>query len=215
MTKMIISFLQKIREFPDLLMKKYPDMIEKLRMSDGQGSGNTPTDQESCFAVELEKHGFILLKKGEVRTETGAYFWYQPNGTQRSIDFVLNETVDGRSINISVDLKHSNGKMFYWNDGWFEAGVLYVISFVIKKKPLLYIGYGESSCSSEEAAAIQRRRELIRQLNSDGGKIGFLRLYSRQANQYSCDKFTSEFCDERFQEVEQMLELIGQSVGSA
>ena len=215
MTKMITSFLQKIREFPDLLTKKYPEMIEKLRMSDGQGSGNTPTDQESCFAVELEKHGFILLKKGESPVGTGAYFWYQPNGTQRSIDFVLNETVDGNSVNVSVDLKHSHGKTFYWNDGWFEPGVLYVISFVAKKKAYVYIGYGESSCSEEETAAIQRRRELIRELNADGGKVGFLRLYSRQANQYSCDKFTSEFCDERFREVEQMLELIGQPIGSA
>lgn len=204
--KMITSFLRKIREFPEILMGKYPEMIEKLRMSDGQGTGNSPQPHESCFAFELEKHGFSLLKKGQLPTKTGAYYWYQPNGTQRSIDFVLNETIDGVSVNVSVDLKHSNGKTFYWNDGWFEPGVLYVISFKMKKMANVYIGYGELSCTPEETAAIQRRRELIRELNSDGGKVGHLRLYSRQANQYSCDKFTPEFCDERFSEVEQKLE---------
>lgn len=205
---MIVSFLQKIREFPDLLTKGYPDMIERLRSSDGQGTGNVPTKQESCFAVELEKHGFVFLKKGETPTEDGAYFWYQPNGTQRSIDFVVTEISGKEEVNVQIDLKHTTEKAFYWNDGWFESSVLYVISFMVKKKPYVYIGFGETSCSVEETEAINRRRELIRELNSENGKVGFLRLYSRQANQYSCDKFTSEFCDEQFALVEKRLEWI-------
>lgn len=196
--KMILDFLQRIKCSPELLMKCYPDTIEMLRMSDGQGSGNTPTSQESCFAKELEASGFVFLKKGEKPVGMGAYFEYQPNGTQRNIDFILSEIKPEKTISVKVDLKHTTKKTFYWNDGWFEDDVLYLISFVMKKSPKVYIGYGESSCSPEETYAIQRRRELIRELNKDGGKVGFLRLYSRQANQYSCDKFTPEFCDEQF-----------------
>lgn len=202
---MITSFLHKLREFPDLLTSCYPDVTNKLRTSKGQGTGNVPTPQESCFAIELEKHGFIFLEKGDTPSANGAYFWYQPNGTQRSIDFILLERYDDKSITVQVDLKHSDGKIFYWNDGWFEKDVVYVISFVLKKKSQIYIGYGETSCSPEETLAIERRRELIKQLNNGCEKVGFLRLYSRQANTYSCERFTKEFCDKQFILVEERL----------
>lgn len=201
---MFAEFLRHLRVTPICLTQKYPEMREILRnQGNGQGTGNIPTDQECCFAVELQKAGILFLQKSDNVPEVGCYFQYQPNGTQRNIDFLISE--NGRKT--QVDLKHTLGKTFYWNDGWFEPDVLYVISFVVSKTPKVYIGFGEKSCSPEETAAILRRRELIRELNKDGGKIGYLRLYSRQANQYSCDGFTCEFCDERFEEVETRLAL--------
>jgi hypothetical protein len=195
---MITEFLTKIFNDASKLQVKYPDVVNELRSGSGQGTGNVPTFQEAAFSVELKKSGFKALQSQDIPIENGCYYKYQPNGTQRSIDFLLIEKKDETTLTVPVDLKQTNSKTFYWNDGWFEDDVLYVISFVDKKNPRVYIGYGKNSYTQDENVAILKRREIIKQLNSCEQCIGSLRLYSRQANQYKCDRFTSEFCEEKF-----------------
>lgn len=209
---MISEFLSKIFNEPSKLRVKYPDVVNDLRCGTGQGTGNVPTFQEAAFAVELKKSGFKALTAQDVPMDDGCYYKYQPNGTQRSIDFLLIEKKGETTLTVPVDLKQTNSKTFYWNDGWFEDDVLYVISFVDKKKPCVYIGYGKNSYTEDENMAITNRRETIKQLNSCEGCVGNLRLYSRQANQYKCDRFTSEFCEARFSGVLQTVAFPAQQV---
>lgn len=209
---MTTVFLTKIFNDPSKLQVKYPEVVNELRSGSGQGTGNVPTFQEAAFAVELKQSGFTFLPKEDTPMEDGCYYKYQPNGTQRSIDFLIIEKKGEVTITVPVDLKHTNSKTFYWNDGWFEDDVLYVISFVEKKKPRIYIGYGKNSYTENENIAILKRREIVKQLNSCEQCIGSLRLYSRQANQYKCDRFTSEFCETRFSEVVQNLTFPEQQV---
>jgi len=204
MTTMITNFLQKLRMYPDLLEQEYPETIKFLHaLTDkkGQGTGNMPTHQEACFAVEAQKHGF----KFETPTENGAFIKYQPNGTQKSIDFVLIEVVDGVSRSVQFDLKHTNTKTFYWNDGWFENDVIYVVSYTQKKQNRIYIGYGDETPTEQDKLDMAEIVEFKKKWNSENKNSGFLRKYMRFANQYSCDQFTDEFCKEKFESIERRL----------
>jgi hypothetical protein len=204
MVKMITNFLQKLRTFPELLEQEYPEMVKFLHaLTDkkGQGSGNLPTNQEASFAVEAQKHGF----KFEPPTENGAFIKYQPNGTQKSIDFILIEAVDGVYRYIQFDLKHTNTKTFYWNDGWFENDVIYVISYTHKKQNRIYIGYGEDTPTEQDKLDMAEIVEFKKKWNSENKNTGFLRKYLRFANQYSCDQFTDEFSREKFDSIERRL----------
>ena len=204
MPTMITNFLQKLRTYPDLLEQEYPETIKFLHaLTDkkGQGTGNMPTHQEACFAVEAQKHGF----KFDVPTENGAFIKYQPNGTQKSIDFVLIEVVDGVSRSVQFDLKHTNTKTFYWNDGWFENDVIYVVSYTQKKQNKIYIGYGEDTPTEQDKLDMAEIVEFKKKWNSENKNTGFLRKYLRFANQYSCDQFTDEFSREKFESIERRL----------
>jgi hypothetical protein len=201
---MIVTFLQKLRTFPDLLKQEYPDMIKFLHaLTDkkGQGSGNMPTNQEACFAMEAQKHGF----KFENPVTDGAYIKYQPNGTQKSIDFVLIDKIGDALRHVQIDLKHTNTKTFYWNDGWFEDDVIYVISYTQKKQNKIYIGYGDDTPTEQDKLDMAKIVEFKKGWNSENKNSGFLRKYLRFANQYSCDQFTDEFCKEKFESIERRL----------
>lgn len=209
MPTMITNFLQKLRTYPDLLEQEYPEMIKFLhRQGDltlKKGFGNPPQDQEACFAVEAEKHGFKFLAKGATHSSDGCYYIYQPNGTQKKIDFILIEVVDGASRSVQFDLKHTNTKMFFWNDGWFENDVIYVVSYTHKKQHRIYIGYGEESYLESDNTAWHKVRSLIKEMNKSIKNTTFLKIYNRLANQYSCDQFTDEFSKARFESIERRL----------
>jgi len=100
------------------------------------------------------------------------------------------------------DLKHTNSKSFYFNDGWFESGVIYVISWSPKKEVnKVLIGYGEHIPTQKDieliTAAIKHKKEMNKL--SDVGDS--LRIYHRFANQYSCNSFTDEFTADKFNRV--------------
>jgi hypothetical protein len=205
---MIQTFLQKLREFPSLLKEEYPDIIKLLHESTdkkGQGTGNMPTKQESCFAKEAFNHGFMFLNNNEVPMENGAYLKYQPNGTQKSIDFVLIEKVDDVIKSFDFDLKHTNTKSFFWNDGWFENGVIYVISYTVKKIDRLYIGFGHETPTPKDTEDMDRMVQFKKKWNSENKDDGFLKKYVRFANRYSCDQFTDDFTSARWQSVQSRL----------
>lgn len=202
---MTTLLLQKLKDSPSLLLGDYPDMIKFLHrqgdLSLKKGYGNAPTDQEASFAVEAEKLGFKFIKNTET-PDKGLFYKYQLNGSQSKIDFVLFE--DTKSI--QFDLKSGKGESFYWNDGWFEKDVVYVISYKSKKINKVYIGLGHESYEECDNLAWNLIRETIKKMNKETKNTKFLRIYNRLANQYSCKQFTPEFTEERFNSLLQFLE---------
>lgn len=194
---MIRYILTCIKTTPKLLRQDFPDVKNLLKI----GKGNKPQEQEICFAKLLLDYNFKMLLKDE-HPIAEPHFYYQPSGTQRSPDFKV--FYNGK--NYKFDLKSTKGKTFYWNDGWYENDNIYIINYVLKKSDQIYIGLGQYSYSEEENTAIIERRRIIKQLNALDKKVGNLRLYSRQANQYSCDRFTDEFSNKNFQDVIKFLE---------
>ena len=203
------NVLNEIHNNPSLLKGKNGDMKKFLKTQgkpDSQGSGNTPTNQECAFASLLDTNGFKFLSKGtHVPTEDGYYYFYQLKGTQRSIDFAVASIESGKRTNYYFDLKHTNTKTFYFNDGWFENDVIYVISFTIKKINKVYIGYGEQTRTKKDHLAYTTIRKHIKENNAIYKDTDFLRIYLRLANQYSCNQFTTEFTDEKFRSVQTKL----------
>lgn len=208
----MLSILQMIHENPNILKGKNSDMkkfLKKQGNPDSQGTGNIPTDQECAFATILDKNGFKFLSKGTiVPTDDGNYYFYQLAGTQRSIDFAVAIVQLGTRTNYYFDLKHSNTKTFYFNDGWFENDVIYVISFTMKKINKVYIGYGEETPTTKDDLAYKTIRKFIKENNAIFKDTDFLRIYLRLANQYSCNQFTQEFIDEKFRSLQTKLSLI-------
>lgn len=198
---MISTFMRKLKDTPSLLRGDYPEMIKFLhRQGDitlKKGFGNPPTDQEASFAVEAEKCGFTFIKNKVDAPEEGLFYKYQLNGSQSKIDFVLIE--DGRTI--KFDLKSGKGMSFYWNDGWFEKDVVYVIIYISKKIVKIYIGLGQESYEECDNTAWHLVRETIKTMNKEVKNTKFLNIYNRLANQYSCKQFTLEFSEERFNSV--------------
>uniref|UniRef100_A0A6C0EP33 Uncharacterized protein n=1 Tax=viral metagenome TaxID=1070528 RepID=A0A6C0EP33_9ZZZZ len=206
---MILSFLQKLRAFPELLEQEYPEMTRFLHRQGNltlkRGSGNRPQDQEACFAVEAEKHGFKFLAKGTTHSSDGCYYKYQLNGSQRCKDFALIEVVDGISTEVKFDLKSAKGNSFYFNDGWFQSNVIYIVSYIRKKQNRIYIGYGEESYLECDNVAWNEIRSKIKEMNKYKKNTTFLKIYNRLGNQYSCDQFTDQFSKERFESIEKRL----------
>ena len=170
-----------------------------------KGFGNPPQDQEACFAVEAEKHGFQFLPKGAHPQTDGCFYKYQLNGSQQGIDFMLIEVLDGMARNVEFELKSGKGMSFYWNDGWFQKDVIYVISYKEKKASRLYIGYGDESYEPEDDVAWHAIRATIKEMNSVARNTKFLRIYNRLANQHSCKQFTDVFSAERWASLEKRL----------
>jgi hypothetical protein len=202
---MITTLLETLRETPSLLRGDYPDMIKFLHrqgdLSLKKGFGNMPTEQEASFAVEAEKLGFKFIKSNE-SPDDGRFYKYQLNGSQSNIDFELFEG----NKSVKFDLKSGKNETFYWNDGWFEKDVVFVISYKSKKIDKLYIGLGEESyeeCDDKEWRLI---RDTLKQMNKQIKNTKYLKIYIRLANQYSCKQFTSEFTEERFNSLLRFLE---------
>ena len=162
-----------------------------------QGTGNKVTDQEACFAVESEKKGFVFLAKGAAAPANGLYYQYQVNGSQQEGDFRLCEFKDGAMVYGNVfDLKHTNSKKFYFNDGWFQAGVIYIVSWNAgtKKYPNLkaHIALGQDVPSEAEKKFMAELQAFKREKNTNTNRVDCLFPYVRFANQYSCENFGEE-----------------------
>jgi hypothetical protein len=179
---------------------------------EAQNSGNAPTPQEACFADLVEKHGFMFLSKDATAApEDGLYYIYQLKGSQREGDFYLREYKNGQVVIENVfDLKHTQTKTFYLNDGWFKEGIVYIVSWNkgTKKKPnhTVYIAFGEDIPSEEEKAYMTELIAFKVAKNTGEKKIGSLKPYIRFANQYTCERFTDETTKEHLEKVLASLE---------
>ena len=202
---MITTLLKTLRDDPSLLRHNHSSMVRFLHrqgdLSLTDGFGNAPTAQEASFAIEAEKLGFKFIKNTET-PEDGLFYKYQLNGSQSKIDFVLYEG----SKTVRFDLKSGKSETFYWNDGWFEEGVIYVISYKSKKAEKIYVGLGQESYEECDNLAWNAVRETIKKMNKELKNTKFLKIYNRLANQYSCKQFTSEFSEERFNSLLRTLE---------
>jgi hypothetical protein len=45
----------------------------------------------------------------------------------------------------------------------------------------------------KDAVALEKRYARLRELNEEAKDLDFLTIYARNANQYSCKQFTTEF----------------------
>ena len=201
----ILTVLRAIHEDPNLL--KQSTTLQQFLQTQGntlaQGTGNKVTDQEACFAKLLQDHGYTFVAKREIPIDL-SYYKYQPNGTQKSPDFEVYDVETNKKM--KFDLKHSNSKSFYFNDGWFEKGLIYVISWSKKKNDnRVLIGYGDDIPTSEENEEMIRFVQFKKDCNKQNKKVGSLRKCVRFANQYSCELFTEEFSTEKFNRVVESL----------
>lgn len=176
--------------------------LKSRQKKGGQGVANQTTSHEGCFARLAEERGFKPWVEKDAPTEPGLYYTHQTGGTQRAGDFQLYE-VGETTVSKAVELKHTVSKTFYLNDGWFDAGVVYVISWVdtgdrvgraaAPRIPRVLIANGEDIPTPEEAERYHEIREFLKKMNGGQKKTGSLRVYLRCANQYTCDRFTPEF----------------------
>lgn len=197
----ILTVLRSIRENPNLL--KQTTVLQQFLQTQGnttaQGTGNKVTEQEAAFAQVLQDHGYIFVGKNDIPVDI-SYYKYQPNGTQRSPDFVVYDQELNKKLNF--DLKHTNGKTFYFNDGWFEKGLIYIISWSPRRGTnKVLIGYGDDIPTSEENDEMVRFTQFKKDCNKQNKKVGSLRKCVRFANQYSCETFTEEFSEQKFTRV--------------
>lgn len=204
-SRMMSNVLTAIHTNPSLLKGKNSDMKMFLKTQgnpESQGTGNAPTDQEIAFATLLEKFEYKFLPKGtDVPKINGNYYFYQPKGTQRNIDFMVVNVLDGKETFYYLDMKHTTGKTFFFNDGWFEDDVIYIVSFTIKKVDKVYIGYGNDTRSDEEHSEMLALIKFKQEWNKTKKNVGHLKKCIRYANQYSCDGFTTDFIDNKFKSV--------------
>jgi hypothetical protein len=211
--RFIGNLLTSIKDAPVCLEQKYPEISRQLTAvcGNGQGLGNKASDHECSFAYELERHGCKMTSYPISPALDGFYYVYQPNGTQKSIDFRVMSVVSGNVVNsVDFDLKHSVGKTIYLNDGTFLDDVIYIISFTrtlprekgkrkCDRKNVCGISLGQHILTEKDRAALKKRFDIIREINSVEYDLDFLRLYIRNANQYDCDsQFKDAFIDERF-----------------
>jgi hypothetical protein len=197
------------RENPEAMEKTPDDMLRKLKeymKSNGQGSANKVTPHEASFAVILEEFGFVLCDRKTIPTSQGYYYIYQLGGSQTKGDFVLLSVDGGNTLRkLVVDLKHTESKTFYLNDGWFESDTLYVVSFNAgtKKypKPTCMIGMGADIPTKAENMAMADLIRFKKKTNEETPNVDSLRTYIRFANQYGCKRFTPEFNSDLFQKM--------------
>ena len=206
------DLLTRIRGTPSLLEKSYPELQVKLRAQgnpNSQGTGNVVSPQESSFAHELESQGFIFIPKEKKNAhlnnlpDNGFFYTYQANGSQAAVDFQTHEVVDKAIVKSwSYDLKHTTSEVFFLNDGWFHAGIIYIVSWKPKaSSETVFIGAGEDIPTEEETAYMNQLLKLKKDSNSTGKKVGSLCPYIRFANRYTCERFTDEFTSACFEKV--------------
>jgi hypothetical protein len=198
----MLALLQKILNTPSLLKQTNSTMVAFLQKQgnpSSQGSGNKVTDQEACFAELLQSANYTFVPK-HGQSINDNYYRYQPNGTQKCIDFEVYDK--GLNKIFRFDLKHTNSKTFYFNDGWFENGVIYIISWSPKKDiNKVLIGYGEHIPTKKDIELITNAIQQKREMNELSDVGDSLRIYHRFANQYSCNNFTEEFTKDQFNRV--------------
>jgi hypothetical protein len=198
---MIRTVLEKVYRNPDLLKRSSPlqQFLQTQGNASAQGTGNKVTEQEACFAQVLQDNGYVFVGKNDIPVDI-SYYKYQPNGTQRSPDFLVYDHISNKKLNF--DLKHTTGKTFYLNDGWFEKDLIYVINWSPNREiNKVLIGYGDDIPTDEENIEMTRFTQFKRECNKENKKVGSLRKYVRFANQYSCERFTEEFSQEKLNHV--------------
>lgn len=208
MESILLSALAHMRTNPQVLEQKPYTMVAALQAyigSDGQGTGNKVSEHEACIALVLEEKGFIRAPRGTTPATDGLWYWYQLQGSQQAGDFLVFEVKDGvKRAERILDAKHSNGVSIYLNDGTFEPGTIYIVSFTRcldrikgqRKKPreqVCFIGLGEDIFTEKDREVMVAWRSALRAMNAAGADTDHLRVYARSANQYSCGRFTPEF----------------------
>lgn len=200
----LFGFLQKN---PHVLEEKHPEMKKRLDAycGKGQGLGNKCSDQEACFAVACEADNWLLRSKD---AKDGLFYTYQAQGTQKAIDFQLMSIESGKVIeSVNIDLKHGEKEGIFLNDGTFLDDVVYIISFTrllpkvkgqrkCPREQVCFIARGQDVMSEKDKKALENRFALLKQLNSVKEDLDFLVMYIRNANQYSCKRFSTEFTEE-------------------
>ena len=201
------NFLQNLASNPHLMEEtkhKETKKILKAYCGKGQGLGNKCTDHEACFAVQCESNGWSLKRED---SRNGIFYAYQVRGTQRSIDFQIVYLVDGVVADcVNFDLKRSKDNVIFLNDGTFLEDVVYIVSFTRKldaingqkkkeRQQVCVIALGQDVMTEKDRIALEKRFALIKQLNSVKEDLDHLLLYNRNANKYSCKRFTPEFTE--------------------
>jgi len=201
---------------PSVLEEKHPEMKKKLDSycGKGQGLGNKCSDQEACFAVVCEANGWTL-RSSEV--EEGFFYTYQAQGTQKAIDFQLMYIEGGEVIeSVNIDLKHGDKEAIFLNDGTFLEDVVYIISFTRllpkvgkeRKHPreqVCVIARGQDVMTEKDRKSLENRFALLKQLNSIKEDLDYLVMYARNANQFSCKRFSRSFTEECLQKTQSWL----------
>lgn len=204
------SLFQDLHTNPELLKTLCPEIKNHLHCQGNpkaQGSGNNVTDQEACFALELEKHGFKFLPKNAPNPMTLSLMYkYQISGSQLSGDFGLYAFYQGKIIReFIIDLKHTNSKTIMLNDGWFEENTIYVITWNAgtKKFPSVktLIAFGQDIPSKEEQEYHDEIRTLRKQINAIKKSVGRYRSYLRGADSFLCDEFTYDITSKHLDSV--------------
>lgn len=207
----ITAALACMRDNPHELEKKPTEMIAILQASvgtSGQGTGNKVSEHEACIALVLETNGFVRAPRGTTPATDGLWYWYQLQGTQQSGDFLVFEVKDGTKVaEYILDAKHSNGTSIYLNDGTFERGSIYIVSFTRcldrikgqRKKPrenVCFIGLGHDIMTEKDKENMAKWKAAVRAMNDVANDTDHLRFYARSANQYDCKRFSTEFTKE-------------------
>ena len=212
----VSALFNYIKRTPSVLEQKQPEMKKKLDAfcGKGQGLGNKCSDHEACFAVVCEERGWKLREKD---SDDGFFYVYQAQGTQKSIDFQLMYIEDGEVVeSVNIDLKHSDKEAIFLNDGTFLDNVLYVISFtrllpkvkgqrLCPREQVCVIARGQDVMTAKDRTALENRFALLKQLNANKEDLDHLTLYIRNANQFSCKRFTSDFTEECWQKTKSWL----------
>lgn len=214
----IVNLLKRIYDTPMLLEEKQPDMKKVLDKvcGNGQGLGNKCSDQEACFATLLENEGWKNNQIGSLADGFG--YKYQAQGTQKALDFQLQNVVNNKITElINIDLKHSDEDSIFLNDGSFLDNVVYVISFTKKlpkiigqrklpREKVCTIALGQDVMTVRDKMALENRFNALKQINSVKEELDSLLLYVRNANQFSCKQFTTEFIESSLNKVLTWLE---------
>lgn len=208
MESALTSALAHMHRTPHDLERKPKEMIAALQVyigTKGQGTGNKVSEHEASIALVLEENGFVRAPRGQTPTTDGLWYWYQLQGSQQAGDFLVFEVKGGvKRAERILDAKHSNGMSIYLNDGTFESGSIYIVSFTrcldrIKgqlKKPrehVCFIGLGDDVLSQKDRDVMIAWRAALRAMNAASSDTDHLRLYARSANQYNCSRFSQEF----------------------
>jgi len=221
----LLNALKYMSEHPQELEASHPELTSILQSSlqtNGQGTGNKVTSHETCIAHILESNMFGRAPRGTIPKIDGIYYWYQLQGSQQSGDFYVFEVSEGVKKNgYILDAKHSEKTSIYLNDGTFEPGTIYIVSFTRllekvpgqRKKPrenVCFIGLGEDIFTEKDRESMARWKTILRSMNETATETDHLRLYARSANQYDCRRFTTEFTSECWNHIQSLLSLTPQ-----
>ena len=214
-----------IRSNPSVLRQDIPAMVAKLQSqakADSQGTGNKVTAQEASFAAVLESNGIQFQPKDAVfPTAPGYYYFYQANGSQQSIDFRVFES-DGKAVvrKVDLDLKHTSSDVFFLNDGWFSHDVVYVVTWNrrtsqprkrITSEVATFIALGQNIPSVAEHAMMTELLTIKKKYNTEFKGVDSLCTYIRFANRYKCDRFTPEFTEACYADVDKYIQSVPSS----